>query len=118
MTRPLAADIILLELDGNNTSRVGDVKDNRGWKYSRVIVLQKEKMMKNVSVLTIWAIVLCALVFSLAGCGYFAQPGETVAEGHRRHLRNLSLNHQNMMRDLDVFWLSDTPSRTSIMKSE
>ncbi|UCC23473.1 MAG: hypothetical protein JSW23_05315 [Planctomycetota bacterium] len=75
-------------------------------------------MMKNVSVSTIWVIVLCVLVISLAGCGYFAQPGETLAEGHRRHLRNLSINHQNMMRDLDVFWLSDTHSKNSIMRAE
>jgi len=73
--------------------------------------------MKNVSVLAILGIVLCALVFWLAGCsGYYSQPGETAAEGHRRHLRNLSVNHQNMMRDLDVFWLSDKPSQATIMK--
>jgi hypothetical protein len=86
---------------------------------SRVIDFQREKMMKNVSVWTIWGIIFCALVFSLAGCsGYYAQPGETAAEGHRRHLRNLSVNHQNMMRDLDVFWLSDEPSKATIMRVE
>ncbi len=85
--------------------------------YSRVIKFQKEKTMKNVSVLAILGIFLCTLVFWLAGCsGYYAQPGETAAEGHRRHLRNLSVNHQLMMRDLDVFWLSDKPDQATDFK--
>lgn len=62
--------------------------------------------------------ILCILVFSLAGCGVitgvaelFHQPGETAAEGHRRHLRNLSVNQQNMAGDLDRALLFDRPSR-------
>jgi hypothetical protein len=75
--------------------------------------------MKNVSVRTILGIIFCALLLSLAGCsGYYSQPGETAAEGHRRHLRNLSVNHQNMMRDLDVFWLSDKPDQATKFKVE
>jgi len=81
------------------------------------------------------AVVLCALVFLLTGCGYFvkadrsldqlaadvwtmgsepeayAQPGETEAEGRRRHLRNERINRQAMMRDLDRIMLTDQPSR-------
>jgi len=57
-------------------------------------------------------IVLCALVFWLSGCGeVFAQPGETVAEGHRRHLRNLRLNQQELMEDIDMVMLFDKPSK-------
>jgi hypothetical protein len=66
--------------------------------------------MKNVSLLAILAIILCAMIILLAGCGYFAQPGETVAEGHRRHLRNLSIDQQNLMADIDRVLLTDKPS--------
>lgn len=51
---------------------------------------------------------LCALVFYLSGC---SQPGETTAEGHRKHLRTLSLNRQEMEQDIDRFLLLDRPSR-------
>jgi hypothetical protein len=71
-------------------------------------------MMKRAFVSTILGIVLCALVFWLGGCGeYLARPGETEAEGHRRHLRILSINHQEMIQDIDraIFW--DKQSRAS-----
>ncbi|MHC4571839.1 MAG: hypothetical protein ACYS0C_07170 [Planctomycetota bacterium] len=68
--------------------------------------------MKNVSVLTILCVLLCALALWLGGCNeLFHQPGETTAEGHRRHLRNLSVNQQNLIRDIDSFMLFDEPSR-------
>ncbi|MHC4659701.1 MAG: hypothetical protein ACYS83_11095 [Planctomycetota bacterium] len=69
--------------------------------------------MKNVSVLTILGVLLCALALWLGGCGYSAQPGETEAEGHRRHLRNLSVNQQNLMYDIDRALLFDEPSKLS-----
>ncbi len=70
--------------------------------------------MKNVSVLTILGVLLCALALWLGGCsGYSAQPGETEAEGHRRHLRNLSINQQNLNRDVDRALLFDEPSKLS-----
>jgi hypothetical protein len=47
----------------------------------------------------------------LPGCGSFAQPGETEAEGRRRHLRNLAVNRQEMMADIDKVLLLDEPSR-------
>jgi hypothetical protein len=53
------------------------------------------------------AALLCILVFWLVGC---EQPGETAAKGHRRHLRNLSINQQNMMSDIDRALLMDKPS--------
>jgi len=40
-----------------------------------------------------------------------AQMGETVAEGHRRHIRNHRLNRQAMNEDLDALFLTDQPSR-------
>jgi len=73
--------------------------------------------MRKVSALTILGIVLCALVFWLSGCGFFAQPGETAAEGHRRHLRHLSVSRQNMMDDIDrTVLFMDEPSRATDVK--
>jgi hypothetical protein len=81
------------------------------------------------------ALVLCALVLWLSGCGYagrsgkvgtdaaakvltlgskpetYAQLGETEAEGRRRHLRNARINRQELMADLDTLLLLDEPSR-------
>ena len=59
------------------------------------------------------AAVLCWLIFWLTGCGFFAQPGETSAEGHRRHVRNVRINNQEMMKDVDAFFLADKPSKAS-----
>ena len=83
----------------------------------------------GLTVLLVW------LVFSVSGCGYVAkadnvseqaaanvlragpvkqataQQGETVAEGHRRHIRNHRLNRQGFMEDLDALFLMDEPSR-------
>jgi len=65
-------------------------------------------MMKNAFVLMILGVVLCALVFLPCGC---AQPGETAAEGHRRHLRKLRVDTQEMMQDVDRAMLTDKPSK-------
>jgi hypothetical protein len=53
------------------------------------------------------AVLLCTAIFWLGGC---EQPGETAAKGHQRHLRNLSINQQNMTADLDRALLFDKPS--------
>jgi hypothetical protein len=71
-----------------------------------------KKVMKDTSVFAckvILAILLCALVFCSFGCT--EQLGETAAEGHRRHLRNLRINQQEMMADIDKVLLFDRPSR-------
>ena len=69
--------------------------------------------MKSVSVLVckvMLAAILCALVVLGPGCAT-DQMGETVAEGHRRHKRNLRINRQEMMADMDKFMLLDRPSK-------
>ena len=71
---------------------------------------KKGKMMKNASILTILVIVLCALAFLSHGCSS-PQPGETTAEGHRRHLRTLRINQQELMQDIDKVMLTDQPSK-------
>lgn len=81
------------------------------------------------------AVVLCALVLWLSGCGYvgrgvkaatdltgkvltlgskpdaYAQMGETEAEGRRRHLRTQRINSQQFRADLDELLLLKEPSR-------
>ena len=67
---------------------------------------------------TILAVVLYTLIICSAGCEYAAQPGETAAEGHRRHLRNLSINQQSMMGDIDRAALAEKPSTATPQKIE
>jgi len=69
---------------------------------------KREKIMKNTLVLTILGVVLVASIFTCCGC---AQLGETEAEGHRRHLRNLRINQQQLMADVDKVLLLDKPSK-------
>ena len=90
-------------------------------KHAQVIDFQREITMENSFVWTILSVVggvkrasflllavlLCTATFWLGGC---EQPGETAAEGNRRHLRNLSINQQNLNEDLDYFFLYDKPS--------
>ena len=69
--------------------------------------------MRNVSVYVckvILVTVVLFLVFIPSGCT-FTQPGETLAEGHRRHLRTIRVNEQEMMSDIDTTLMLDRPSR-------
>lgn len=69
--------------------------------------------MKGVSVFVcnvILAVILCALVVLPCGCAT-DQMGETTAEGHRRHQRNLRISRQEMMADIDTVLLLDKPSK-------
>ena len=61
-------------------------------------------------------VLLCSLVFLLGGCGLFKQAGETTRKGHRRHLRNMTLNQQSLSGDLDRALLMDEPSRLTPMR--
>lgn len=68
--------------------------------------------MKSVFVCkVILVVVLCALFLVPVGCMSYDQMGETAAEGHRRHKRTLRINRQEMMEDLDSFFLLDEPSK-------
>ncbi|HEW79244.1 MAG TPA: hypothetical protein ENH34_04675 [Phycisphaerales bacterium] len=69
--------------------------------------------MKNTSVSickVMLGAVLCTLVLWLSGC---SQPGETTAEGHRRHIRNVRLNQQELVEDIDKAIHADKPSKLS-----
>lgn len=95
---------------------------------------KKNSTFKIRSLKGILACFVCALVFWLSGCGYvakvdsfldevamdvlmlgsdgeLAQLGETEAEGRRRHLRNLRINRQEMIQDIDRVLLFDKPSK-------
>ncbi len=72
-------------------------------------------MMKRASVLTVLGVFLFVLLLYCTGCAFFGQPGETAAEGHRRHLETLSVNRQGMMQDIDQVLLLDRPSKLTEM---
>lgn len=70
--------------------------------------------MKSVSIYVCKVILVVAsliLVFMTPGCSSFSQPGETAAEGHRRHLRMARINQQELMADIDMVLMLDRPSR-------
>ncbi|MBW7989470.1 MAG: hypothetical protein FVQ84_05560 [Planctomycetes bacterium] len=76
-------------------------------------------MVKSISFFVVKAL-LTAIVFVFVllpcggcgcGCNSYEQMGETAAEGRRRHIRNSRLNRQQLMADLDMFWLLDKPSK-------
>jgi len=68
--------------------------------------------MKNFSVLTILGLALCCVGLWVSGCS-MTQPGETAAEGHRRHLRNLRINQEQLVQDIDHTFQADQPSKLS-----
>ena len=71
-------------------------------------------MVKSISffVFKVVAIVIIFVFVLLPfGCKSYEQMGETAAEGRRRHLRNRRINQQQLMADLDTFWLVDKPSK-------
>jgi hypothetical protein len=73
----------------------------------------KGEMMKSVSVSVckvILPVILLVLVLMPFGCSS-SQPGETVAEGNRRHQRVSRINQQEMMADIDTVLLLDEPSK-------
>ncbi len=71
----------------------------------------KEVKSKRAVFLFTLTFLLCGLVFWLGGCRSYEQLGETTAEGHRRHLRTIRINRQEMMGDIDRAMLLDEPSK-------
>lgn len=70
--------------------------------------------MKSLSVSAcniILAVALLISIFVLFGCSSLSQPGETTAEGSRKHHRVARINQQEMMADIDTVLLLDEPSR-------
>lgn len=73
----------------------------------KVVVLLRGELIRNVAL----TIILGAMVSLACGCSSYEQPGETAAEGRRRHKRVARINRQEMMADIDRFLLLDRPSR-------
>ncbi|MFC1676112.1 hypothetical protein ACFL3G_03490 [Planctomycetota bacterium] len=64
-------------------------------------------MMKKSFVLMVLCIVYSVLLLGLSGC---TQPGETAAEGKRRHKRMVRINMQELNKDVDYLLHTDQPS--------
>ena len=73
----------------------------------KVILMLRSELIRRV----VLAIVLFVFVFLPCGCRSYEQMGETAAEGHRRHQRNLRIQRQQLMADLDTLLLLDKPSK-------
>lgn len=57
------------------------------------------------------ALILCVLVLLPCGCAsWWNYPGETAAEGNRRHKRIVRTNFEQMRADIDTVLLLDRPS--------
>ncbi len=69
--------------------------------------------MKKTLVKVVLSVVLVAFAMALAGCN---QHGETLAEGKRRHQRNLKVNQESLSQDIDAFMLYDKPSGLSYLR--
>jgi len=85
---------------------------SRGWVYpcgsrGKVILVLRSELLRKV----VLAIVLFVLVVLPCGCSSYEQMGETAAEGRRRHQRNLRIQRQQLMADLDTLLLLDKPSK-------
>ena len=62
------------------------------------------------------AFLLAFFAVALFGCTRFDQPGETLAEGRRRHIRTNRIRSQQLMQDLDAAWFLDKPSKLTDKK--
>lgn len=79
---------------------------------SVVAVEKKEQWMRrfNLRALAL-ALILCVLVILPCGCAsWWNYPGETAAEGKRRHKRVVQTNFEMMRADIDTVLLLDRPS--------
>jgi hypothetical protein len=74
------------------------------------VISKRKKMVKSKSFFIV-KVMLAVIVFVFCGCSSYEQTGETAAEGRRRHIRNSRINQQQLMADLDMFWLIDKPSK-------
>lgn len=61
-------------------------------------------------------LIFCVFIFMLGGCKCWDQPGETLAEGRRRHIRRGRINKLEMAQDIDRMFLLDEPSKLTDKK--
>ena len=72
-----------------------------------VFLMLRGELLRTVAL----TVILGALVSLACGCSSYEQPGETAAEGRRRHERVARINQQELMADIDKVLLLDKPSR-------
>lgn len=82
----------------------------------RTLTSRGSKVKSRILSLFTFAVIFCGTVFLLCGCGSYEQPGETAAEGSRRHERVLRINRQEMMTDIDRSLLLDQPSKLTDLR--
>ncbi|MCJ7675635.1 MAG: hypothetical protein MUO33_10865 [Sedimentisphaerales bacterium] len=84
------------------------------------VIRQRRIALRQGRTWTAWlftfAFILYGLILLLGGCRSCDQPGETTAEGRRRHERALRVNQQEMMVDIDRALLLDKPSKLTDMR--
>lgn len=90
----------------------GPTQHEDGRFCTSVTLFEKGTVMRRIVVRSVLAVLLFALVWSVCGCS-MSQLGETTAEGHRRHVRMIRMNHQELWEDLDTLLLLDKPSKLS-----
>lgn len=77
---------------------------------------QEPRVKSSILLLFAFAFILCGMVLLLWGCSSYEQPGETAAEGSRRHQRVLRINQQEMMTDIDRALLLDQPRKLTDLR--
>lgn len=70
--------------------------------------------MKNTHGFIFFAIII-ALAFCLSGCSLITGQGETVSETNIRHIRQLEVEKQMLIDDIDATLHGDRPSRLTDM---
>ena len=73
----------------------------------KVVSMLRSELIRSAAL----TVILGSLISLACGCSSYEQPGETAAEGRRRHERVARINRQEMMADIDTFLLLDRPSR-------
>lgn len=73
----------------------------------KVFIMLRGELIRSAAL----TVILGVLISLAGGCSSYEQPGETAAEGRRRHERVARINRQEMMADIDTFLLLDRPSR-------
>lgn len=89
------------------------MKNVKKLKSEKLTVIRQRRIALCLFTLTV---ILCGLILLLDGCRCCDQPGETTAEGRRRHERVLRINQQEMMTDIDRTLLLDRPSKLTDMR--
>ncbi len=73
----------------------------------KVVFMLRSELIRSAAL----TVILGGLISLACGCSSYEQPGETAAEGRRRHARVARINRQELMADIDRFLLFDRPSR-------